>query len=371
MVLKKITLQGVQPKGIQRWFCKDCHKPFTPERNTYVSKYNLEVHEKAAMLYFDQGASYRAVARELRRLGLKSVDAMRAWHLVKTLASNCKAPWEVSLELKPTWCGYIVVDADSLKVGNHRESALLGVDVETLDIPHLILAEHEDLENWLFYFLVLKYSLRYPFKGIVSDGDPAIASAVELTCPGIAHQFCVKHFQDGLHRYLRYQSSHGRGTWREVQRFEDAVHQCLYAKTLEEAKKLLTAIKIDPGFHKIHLEDGIQMLQRNFERLTQHFSHPGLPRTTNVAEGMIRKLDRRLDAMDSFGSHETAWNTLKMLTLHTRFRILTDCRHPHQHKNGFSPLQLAGVNTDNINWIPFGQKRNHTKLMAKTSTTQL
>jgi len=62
------------------------------------------------MLYFDERASYRAVSRELRRLGLKSVDAMRAWKLVQTTASHCKAPWQVSLELKPNWCRYIAVD---------------------------------------------------------------------------------------------------------------------------------------------------------------------------------------------------------------------------------------------------------------------
>ncbi|MDP3012660.1 MAG: transposase, partial [Candidatus Subteraquimicrobiales bacterium] len=332
LVLKRITLQGVQPKGVQRWFCKDCGKPFTPKRpEAELQHYNLAVHEKAVMLYFDQGASYRAVAREFYRLGLKSVDAMRTWKLVQTMASNSKTPWQVSLELKPQWCGYIVVDGDSLKVGNHRESALLGVDIETLDIPHLILAEHEDIENWLFFFLVLKYTVGYPFKGIVSDGDPAIEEAIRLVCPGTPHQFCVKHFQDGLHRYLRYQSSHGRGTWREVQRFEDAVRRCLYTTTLEEARKYLLAIQIDPGFRKIHLEDGIRMLERNFERLAQHFLHPGLPRTSNVAEGLIRKLDRRLNAMDSFGSHETAWSTLKMLTIHTRFRNLTDCRKPNGH----------------------------------------
>lgn len=277
----------------------------------------------------------------------------------------------MSLELEPKWCGYLLVDADSVKVGNPRESALLGVDVKTLDIPHLALAEHEDLDNWLAYFHLLKHTLAYPFEGIASDGDPAIERVIELISPGTPHQLCGKHFHDGLHRYLRYQSSHGGGTCREVQRFEHAAQRCLYGKSLEEAKRLLTATKIDPGSHKIHLDNGIQILERDFQRLTQHFLYPGLPRTTNVAEGMIRKQDRRLDAMDSFASHKTAWNTLKMLTLHTRFRILTDCRYPHKHKNAFSTLQLAGVNTDDINRIEFSQKSSRPTRMTKTSTTQL
>lgn len=356
-VVKKVTLHGVESRGVQRWYCKDCNRTFIPQRpNSETTNYTMEVSEKAVILYFDQESSYRSVARELRRKSIKNIDAKRCWSMVQSMASNCKTPWEVSTELNPQWSGYIGVDGDSLKIGSHRESALLGVDVESLDIPHSILAEHEDLQNWLFFFLVLKYSIRYPFRGIVSDGDPAIMSAADLVCPDVPHQYCVKHFQDGMHRYLRYQSSHGRGTWREVDRFEDAVHFCLYAQTLEEAKMRLSAIKIDPGFRKIHLEDAIQMLERNFNRLTQHFIHPGLPRTSNVAEGTIRKLDRRLNDMDSFSSHKTAWNILKMLTLYTRFRVLTDCKNPHKHRNGFCPLELAGVNTHNINWIRFSQK---------------
>ena len=369
LVIKKVTLQGIQQQGIQRWYCKDCRKPWTPEHsNTNNTKYTLEVYEKAVMLYFDQGASYRGVARELRRKGIRTIDAKRCWRMVQELASNCKAPWEVSVELNPQWSGYICVDGDSLKISNHRESALLGVDIKSLDIPHLILAEHEDLENWLFFFLVLKYPVKYPFRGIVSDGDPAIVSAADLVCQGIPHQFCVKHFQNAIHRYLKYQSSHGQGTWREIERFEEAVCMCIYARSLYESQEQLMAIKTDQGFHKIHLEDAIQMLERNFNRLTQHFIHPGLPRTSNVAEGTIRKLDRRLNTMDSFSSHETAWNILKMLALWTRFRVLTDCKNLNKHRNGFCPLELTGIDTHNINWINFSQKNIQ---FSKNQKTQL
>jgi len=76
----------------------------------------------------------------------------------------------------------------------------------------------------------------------------------------------------------------------------------------------------------------------------------------NVAEGTIRKLDRQLAGMDSFSSHQTAWNILKMLVLHSRFRTITDCKKYYSHRNGFSPSQLARVDTYPLNWIQFGQK---------------
>jgi hypothetical protein len=204
------------------------------------------------------------------------------------------------------WKGYLAVYGDTVPIADHRESILLGVEVESLVIPHLVLAEQEDAENWLFFSVMLKGTLVYPFKGIVSDGDPGIENVVQLVYPGISHQLCVKHFGDGLHYHLRYQFSFGYGTWRGVQRFEEAVISSFYAQNLQEAKQLLEAIRADPGFWWVHLEDGLALLERNYGRLTQQFLHPGLPRTSNVTEGVICKLDRRLIVMDSFSSHRRA-----------------------------------------------------------------
>jgi transposase-like protein/RNA polymerase subunit RPABC4/transcription elongation factor Spt4 len=129
LVLQRITLQGSRPRGIQRWYCNDCQRAFTPPRpEGHETKYAMDVQEKVAQLYFDQGASYRAVARNLRQLGIH-IDAKRCWRIVQDLAAKCKAPWEISRDLAPSWSGYIAVDGDSVKVASHRESILLGVDL--------------------------------------------------------------------------------------------------------------------------------------------------------------------------------------------------------------------------------------------------
>jgi len=356
LVLKKVTLEGVEPRGVQRWYCNDCKKAFTPAHaDSGTSKYALEVRERAVMLYFDQGASYRAVARELGRLGIR-VDGKRCWRMVQQMSANCKAPWEASVELKPPqWSGWIAVDGDSLPIGRIRESVLLGVDLRVLDIPHAILAEGEDVENGLHYFLVLK-QIGYPFRGVVSDGDPGIEAAVKLVCPGIPHQLCVKHFADGIHRYLRYEFDYRFGNQKEIERFEEPVKKCLYAKDIALAQTHLKRIRADLVYHRLGFSGVIGMLEQQWNRLTAHFHYPGLMRTSHTAEGIIRKLDRRINAMDGFASHDTAWNPLKMLVMHTRFRVLTDCRGPRRLLNGLSPLQLAGIDAQNMNWIRFSQK---------------
>lgn len=81
-----------------------------------------------------------------------------------------------------------------------------------------------------------------------------------------------------------------------------------------------------------------------------------MPRTNNIAEGVISRLDSKIDQADGYQCYDIAWATLKMLIMRYRFKKFTDCRKKNKHKNGESPLELAGVNTSNINWVKFSQK---------------
>jgi len=172
----------------RRWYCKDCDHTFSPgvasQGKIVAVKHGLDY--RAATLYFDTGTSYRGVGREL------GIHSMTAYTHIAELTQNCKAPWEVSVELKPTWSGYLIVDGDSLPVQDHREPLLLGVDAHTQDIPHAILAEHDDGQNRTHFLLMMRTPILYPFKGITSDGDPAIQEAIAAVCPDVPHQLCVQ-----------------------------------------------------------------------------------------------------------------------------------------------------------------------------------
>ncbi|GAH79815.1 unnamed protein product, partial [marine sediment metagenome] len=121
---------------------------------------------------------------------------------------------ETSLELKPNWSGYLIVDGDSMRIGSHKESLLLGVDAFSQDIPHAILAEHEDGQNFTHLLLVLKFPINYQFRGIISDGDPSVQEPIKVVLPGVPYQYCVQHFEKELYRYIRYQFTQKRGYWR-------------------------------------------------------------------------------------------------------------------------------------------------------------
>ena len=325
-----------------RWYCKECQKNFTPWFN--------QLREEGTRLYFDTEASYRAVGRKLK------VTPLTAYRKIIALGLNSKSPLEVSLELKPHWSGYLIVDGDSLLIGKNRQSLLLGADAGTQDIPHAILSEHEDGENWTRLLLVFKYPLAYPFKGIISDGDPALQEAIKVVLPGVPYQYCVRHFEQELIRYIRYDFVQKRGYWRESERFLAASKKMLYAQDFKMAQDYFQAISIDPGFKQAGLDDVLRKIKDNFSDLTRHFFYPGMPRTSNIAEGVISRLDSKINQADGYKCYATAWATLKMLIMRYRFKIFTDCRRKNKHNNGKSPLQLAGIDTSRINWIGFSQK---------------
>ena len=329
-------------KDRKRWYCYDCRQTFTPWRQ--------KVTDEAIRLYFDTAASYRSVGRTLK------MRSMTAYDRIIRMGFNSKSPLEVSLELKPQWPGYLIVDGDSIVVGKHKESLLLGVDAFSQDISHAILAEHEDGMNWMQFFLVLKHPIGYPLKGIVSDGDPAIQEAREAVFPDVPWQLCVRHFEKELRHFLRYRFTEKRGYWREIDRLLQAVHRILYASSFKEAKRYLLAISIDPGFKQAGLSGVIDNIEKKFPNLVTHHLHPDMPRTSNIAEGVISRLDSKINQADGYSSYDTCWATLKMLIIWYRFKRFTDCRNKNRHKNGKSPLELAKVDTTNISWIRFSQR---------------
>ena len=175
---------GKHRTGHVRWYCKSCQRTFTPLVE--------QITEQGAQLYFNSEASYRAVGRELDMM------PKTAYRRIIALGFNSKSPLETSLELKPRWSGYLIIDGDSIRIGSHRESLLIGADAYSQDIPHAILAENEDGLNWTHFLLVLKSPISYPFKGVISDGDPGVQGAIKLVLPGVPYQYCVRHFEKEL-----------------------------------------------------------------------------------------------------------------------------------------------------------------------------
>ena len=97
----------------------------------------------------------------------------------------------------------------------------------------------------------------------------------------------------------------------------------------------------------------IKRLICDFENLTMYLQYPKglLPRTIGVCEGMNQQLKARTRSMCSFQFIKSAEDYLNLWCLKRRFQKFTDCKKPHQKLNGKTPLELAGCNIKNLDYL--------------------
>jgi len=328
-------------KKRNHWYCHDCQRCFTP--------YLRQFSKRATHFYYDNGETYRTVSKEI------GLSLPTTYYKIKELSLRCKDPHEVSAELSPSnWSGYILLDGDALFVKGIRENLLLSMDASTQDIPAATLARTEDQAAWEILLSLLKDKACYHLKGIVSDGEPSVWAAIDKMLPTVPHQLCLKHYHSFICYRIRYQITKVQGKWRSYDKFMFDANNMLFANSEREVKESLGYIARSYEFRGLGLNDIIKKVYIDFPLLTAHFRYPGLPRTTSSIEGLISRLDAKINLADGYWRHETAWATLKMIILRYRFKKFTDSSF--KEHNGKCPLELAGVDTSKIDWIRYSQR---------------
>lgn len=338
------TSQGAKRSKYQYWYCKDCKKAFRPSKGQ-ATNFSLQV--KACELYFDSEASYRAVSRQL------GLAPYRLFEIINNLGAGCKSSLEVARELNPRWSGYLLVDEKVIWIKGVKWFVLLAVDLSSQDIVHWDLVAAETEVNVLWFFMVIKHSIGYPFKGIISDLLPEFLKAVRWLLPGIPHQYCTRHVLAATEVYL-YQHYEGTDTlWRDrLMLITRIICQC---RTLETALQALHYMeRNERQFRRAGLAKRLHLLRKRFPHLILRLVEPRLKSDNNVIENVIKQLNQKFKKTGGYESYPTAYNSISLLIMRYRFHKFSCSRIPGH--NGKSPLQLAGVDTSNTNWVRFSQR---------------
>lgn len=324
----------------QRWYCYTCRQTFSNLKSIHAFQYAA----RAAKHYFVGRASYRNTAKILK------INRMTAYNHIQAVCKRTKFPWELSQELSPTWSGYLLIDSDEVIVHNQHQYLLVAVDSGTRDIPSALLSQHQGVAQWE-QLLDTLHSIQYPFKAIISDGFPSILSAVKNKHPQVPHQLCVKHFYDETYRFFRYRPFRMHLDSKLTELFMNLLHPVVFAQSYAHHRGELNHLLNHPKLSHPAFKEPIQRLRYYLPYLTRYLFDRNIPQTTNIIENVIGQLDLKLNPIIKFGSHESAWNTIKSVIAWYRFKKFSNCRKRYQHHNGKTPLELAGVKLKNTPWI--------------------
>lgn len=295
--------------------------------------------------------SYRHVSD---RIGV-SPTAILDW--VNAYGENAKSPIEIAKELKPHWSGILGVDGKPVKIASGDAVVLIAVDMGTYDPFFFNLVDAEDEENAQKFFLIIKEVFKFPVEALVSDFGKGrvFVHLAEHLFPNTPHQTCVLHFSRYVDMKLP-KSPKSKYHWQN-EYLRGYINNLLFAECYNDAEEMLIRLRnIEHLFKAKYQQEIIHSLRRNFELLTAHFFHDNLPRDTNIVENIVKQLNRKLIQMHGFKSRQNAYNFLKLWFCAYRFRPFSASQIPH--RSGRSPLNLAGVKTDKVDWLRYSQRSN-------------
>jgi transposase-like protein len=183
----------------------------------------------------------------------------------------------------------------------------------------------------------------------VIDLDPAWKEAVEDVFPYTPLQLCCTHFERIVDRTIPKRKRTPR-----QHELKEMVRDVLYASTEEESRRAFDELMSRKGYFRDKKSRYvINSLKENYGLLTTHFRVLDSPRSNNIAESIIDKIEMRQKMIRGYKRARTARNSLKLIVTHYRFKPFASCKK--KEHNGKSPLNLAGVDTSKMNWIVYSQ----------------
>lgn len=223
---------------------------------------------------------------------------------------------------------------------------LWGIDFETHDIPHYLLAPSESYLACLSYFSSLK-SLGYNLRLLICDDNEAIKMAVRYVYPNVSIQTCQNHFLESIRRDLNIRSS--------------KTYQLFFLNIEAVLKERLNPFSFNLKLQEIYKEfKGVEETKVSFwigemirrkEELLAYQKFPGSPSTTNLIEAYNSHLEGRLKTIKGFQSYRSANLWLNGYILRRRLKPFTDCGQYFKHLNGKKSLEKvlkSGLNLPQI-----------------------
>lgn len=316
-------------------------------------------------------ASTRTLARRYRKTRKTIVK------MIHTVTRRLPTSSWVQQRFLPRWSGVLVFDGKVIRVFDHlapkrsssslsedelrwrhKMSLLCGVDYGTGDLPHYALASAESKIDLVMYFQALK-AMQYPLKAVVCDGNPNIPEAARFVFgEGIIIQLCTRHFIEGLKRLLPAEGL-SDAIRERLERTIRGIQSVIESDTIEEANEHLKNLDaFSSTFHHPIKTQCNKLFQRHKNELCAHVLRPELclPHTSNDAENLFRQLNLRLRSLGRFFHHRYAGDYLNAWALLRRFTPFTDCKGERKHRNGKSPLELAGCTIKKIDPMKLRQE---------------
>lgn len=294
--------------------------------------------------------------------------------IIHEIVKDAATSFDVAVKLQPRWSGTLSIDGKFIKAFDwyvktlkeknnfskselramHRKVWLCGIDYETGDLPHYCLADSENRIDLILFFQQLQKN-GYILQNLVSDGSPEIPHAArKVYGDNFIFQLCTRHFLEGLEGLAVLKEMEQNISETEI--LIKNIQMIIQAETLDIAKQNLKLLKDKKHFYKTNIQKIIiKQFKEKFNFLMSHLFYPerNIPHTNNDIENLFRQLELNIGSVGRFGKFWNAHHYLNAWALKRRFTKFTDCKGQRKHRNGKAPLELAGCEIKDLDYLKF------------------
>lgn len=298
-----------------------------------------------AQAHLEERSSMRIVARR-KSVSLKTIN-----NYIHQAYAQVKDSLFVKERFQPAWGGILSVDGKYVKVYDRMGKKtfnycwICGIDYPTKDLPHYLLHDEEGKIDLVIYFKRLK-ELDYPLKVLISDDNHEILAAARFVYgETFVFQLCVKHYLEKITNWIYPAKADPLIT---------QIRRIILAADLATARQELNHLSLYRyDLVKTRIQRQVYLdFKNHMKYLATYLKYPEyIPRTNNEIENLFRQLNLRLKTIGRFYHWRYAANFLSAWALMRRFTPFTDCRKPNQKRNGYAPLELAGCQIKNIDYL--------------------
>ena len=299
-----LTVRGFQKRKIQRFFCKNCQKPFTSKGYKQRKKTSNHLKNKAVKDFVNTKNSLQEVAD---RYHISKVSILN-W--LKQIAINIPDAFRPIPNLNDV----LLIDGKEIKVNGKRKVLLISKTFLSREIAFYALYDYENIASSIDFLTKIKeLYIKNNIQGIVSDfgRGKCFLKTVKNIFPTIPHQVCNVHFMRYMWLFLprSKKSKH----YEQNNKLKDLIKNILYApnrlKSLERLEYLNSIVN---DFKKPYQKRFIRSINKNYEYLTRHYKYSFLPDNTNSIENYNRQLSRKFKNLDGFKSENNLKCFLKI-----------------------------------------------------------
>lgn len=193
----------------------------------------------------------------------------------------------------------------------------------------------------------------YILQNLVSDGSPEIPHAArKVYGDNFIFQLCTRHFLEGLRNLMIAKEMEQKIS--ETETLIQNIREIIQAKTLAIAKEKLETLRTEKHFYKTIIQKIIfRQFKEKFNSLMSHLFYPerNIPHTNNDIENLFKQLELNIGSVGRFGKFWNAHHYLNAWALKRKFTKFTDCKGQRKHRNGKAPLELAGCDIKDLDYL--------------------